>query len=245
MEEACTKENRVCSVYYGEQPVAICPSRLLERNIVMRDIAGKHFKTEHDLLLFQEVYSGDRSVGSFDFVMVRHKPLSNRIEDFTIVEFQTVDTTNTGKLNQALEDFDQGDDITEKTYGFGLNWANVWKRCFIQILNKGRVLESWGQKAYWVAQEPAYQYFVEAFGLSTGMQEGTDGTTVFAVYDLVESSNGLTLTRTRVESTDIRSLLAAFSENPRIPSRDRFIKQLQRKSKENISLKLDFEANDR
>jgi hypothetical protein len=244
MRSACTKENGVCSVYYGGRPIAICPNRLLEDNTVMRDIAREHFETEHDLLVFREVYSGARDLGSFDFVMVKHKSLSDEIEDFVIIEFQTVDTTNTGKLNQALRDFDQGNDIIEKTYGFGLNWANVWKRCFIQILNKGRVLESWGQKAYWVAQEPAYQYFVEAYGLSAGMQKGTDGTTVFGVYDLVASSNSLTLRQTRLESTRIRSLLEAFSTNPNIPAKGKFIEQLQRRSNREFGLKLDFGVTD-
>jgi len=245
MRRVCTKENGICSVYYSGRPVAICPNRLLERTAAMREIAREHFRTEHDLLVFQEVYSGAKYLGSFDFVMVKHKPLSDEIEDFVIIELQTVDTTNTGKLNQALEDFSQGSVITEMTYGFGLNWANVWKRCFIQMLNKGRVLENWGQKAYWVAQEPAYQYFVDAYGLSTGIQQGTDGTTVFVVYDLVESTNGLVLTQTRTESARIRSLIEAFSTNPNIPSRDRFIEQLQRKFSQKLSLKLDFEATGR
>ena len=241
MDQQCTKTNGICSVYSQEQTVAICPNRFLESNKVFKKIADDYFGSENNLLVFNEVYSGNRALGSFDFVIVKHRPLSNAIVDFVVVEFQTVDTTMTGELNRALADFQAGIDVTQGNYKFGLNWANVWKRCFIQILNKGRVLEQWGNKAYWVAQEPAYQHFVDSYGLAGGLHQGDTGTTVFDIYDLVSVDSDITLQHSRTQSTSIPQLLAAFSNNPDVPSKDQFIDRLQTKSRQNLTVRLTFD----
>ena len=157
--EKCNKQSRlvkypmgVCSVQYGNQVIALSPRRFLQDNTVFKDIADHHFKTRDNLLLFSEV--GLAGTGNFDFVMVKHKPLSSDIEDFVIIEFQTGQTTSTGKLVQALKECLGGKGIKGKSYAFGLNMADIWKRSFTQILNKGIVLEKWGHKIYWVVQEP-------------------------------------------------------------------------------------------
>ncbi len=191
--------------------------------------------------MFREVYSGDSSLGSFDYVMVKHKPLSSEIVDFAIIEFQTVDTTNTGELNRALAEFMTGADLADRSYGFGLNWANVWKRCFIQILNKGRVIEHWGHKAFWVVQEPAYQYFLKAYGLATALEAGSAGTTTFMVYDLLREDSGFVLQKIRMESTTVTKLLEAFGTNPNMPSKEQFIERLGQQSRQNVSVKLDID----
>lgn len=94
---------------------------------------------------------------TFDYVIAKHAPLSTKIEDFVVVEFQTVDTTNTGKLVDAFKDFRAGKAIHRDSHQFGMNWKNVWKRCFTQILQKGIVLEKWGHKIFWIAQPASYR----------------------------------------------------------------------------------------
>lgn len=239
MGNACDKKSGVCSVYANDMAVAICPNRFLQNNVVMQDIATEHFGTTHDLLVFKEVYSGDRNLGTFDYVIVRHRPMSSEILDFVVVEFQTVDTTMTGEVNRALDEFGQGIDITAQNYKFGLNWANVWKRCFIQVLNKGRVLDNWGQKSFWVVQEPTYDYFLHAYGLEAAMETDAQENTVFMVYDLKESNIGYSLANTRVHSTTVQKLLLAFSNNPNIPSKEQFVQRLEEKTKRGFSLKFE------
>jgi len=229
LDDSCTKQSGVCSVHANDMVIAICPNRFLEENVVIRDIAIEHFGSTHDLLVFKEVYSGDRNVGTFDYVIVQHRPLSSEILDFVVVEFQTVDTTMTGEINRALNEFGQGVDITTQSYKFGLNWANVWKSCFIQVLNKDRVLDSWGQQAFWVVQEPTYEYFLCAYDLGAAMKSGVQGTTVFMVYNLDESDTGYSLVNTRIESTTRQELSHAFSHNSNIPSREQFIQRLGKK----------------
>ena len=147
----------VCSVQYGDEIIALSPRRFMQDNIVFYDIADRYFGTRNDLLIFPEVsIPGARSLGVFDFVMVKHKPLSNEIEDFVTIELQTGQTTGTGSLVEALENFMAGREVAGESYRFGLNLADIWKRAFIQILTKGIVMERWGHKIYWVVQEPIY-----------------------------------------------------------------------------------------
>jgi hypothetical protein len=122
------------------------------------DIADHHFGARNDILLFEEVSVPTAlALGRFDFVLARHKPLSSEIDDFVIIEMQTGQTTSTGGLVNALDDFMQGKEIEGRSYPFGLNLADIWKRAFTQVLTKGIVAERWGHKIYWVVQEPVYQ----------------------------------------------------------------------------------------
>jgi hypothetical protein len=238
----CDKKSRlisypmgVCSVQYNENVVAICPKRFLQDNIVFRDIADHYFGSLSNLLVFAEArLSG---IGSFDFVIVRHKPLSSDIEDFVIVEFQTDQTTGTGKLVEALEDFIQRKRFVEKTYNFGLNTYDTLKRSFTQILNKGVVLESWGHKIYWVYQETVYRNYVSRYGLES-LDYSPEDTIVFAVYDIVRAAKAYQLSQTRIESATVEELFAAFRNNRNIPDKDMFVQALQKKMKARMELKL-------
>jgi hypothetical protein len=255
--QTCWKQSRlidypfgVCSVDYNGETIATCPSRFRQDERVFKDIADHYFGTRHDLIPFSEVRtsvatrSGRRVAYTFDYVLVKHKPLSSEIEDFVAIEVQTVDTTNTGKLVAALEDFTSGKDIHQERYGFGLNWANVWKRCFSQILREGVILERWGQKIYWVAQEPAFEYLVDSHGLH-GMAFDQAHSTVFMTYDLVEGEGQKSLARARLESATMDQLFEAFQHNAPIPSKDEFVQKLKEKVEDEgpsrLRLRLDTE----
>ncbi|RMF29420.1 MAG: hypothetical protein D6759_13885 [Chloroflexi bacterium] len=246
--QKCNKKSRllkypmgVCSVQYGDHVVAICPRRFLQEQVVFLDVADQHFGTRDNLLLFQEVRLP--TVGSFDFVMVKHKPLSSQIEDFVIIEIQTDQTTGTGQLVQALEDFLQGETVVGRTYSFGLNTYDTLKRSFTQILNKGVVLEQWGQKAYWVFQEPVYRNFVARYNLG-GMTYDDGYTTVFLVYDLTRERDLYRLTRTRKLSASTEELLSAFRNSPGVPSKDDFVAKLEEKIRAQLQLKVRLQGAD-
>lgn len=230
----------VCSVQYGDQTVALCPRRFLQDNSVFMDIADHYFNTRNDLLIFSEV--GLTDIGTFDCVMVKHKPLSNDIEDFVIIEFQTGQTTGTGELVNALKDFMKKKPIEGKSYNFGLNLADIWKRSFTQILNKGIVLEHWGHNIYWVVQEPVYQDLLDRYNLN-GMQYKQDHKTVFMIYDMKPAGNKYELFRTRIESSTTDDLFKAFRNNPNIPSKNDFIDKLKSKLNDNVALKLHLDRS--
>jgi len=244
-DDKCNKQSRlikypmgVCAVQYGDNIVALCPRRFLQNNIVFKDIAGHYFKTRNDLVVFSEI--GLAQTGTFDYVMVKHKPFSSEIEDFVVIEFQSGQTTGTGQLVKGLKDCLAGEDIEGRSYGFGLNFADIWKRSFTQILNKGIVLENWSHKIYWVVQEPVYQDFLNRYNLN-GMTYDDGHTTVFAIYDLSsDADNKYNLFQTRIESSTIDDLFKAFRNNPNIPSRATFLKKLKTKLNATMELKLEL-----
>ena len=242
--DKCNKQSRlikypmgVCSVQYGNNLVALCPRRFLQDNTVFKDIADHYFQTRNDLIVFSEI--GVAQTGTFDYVMVKHKPFSSEIEDFVVVEFQTGQTTGTGQLVKGLKDCLAGKNIEGKNYGFGLNLADIWKRSFTQILNKGIVLENWGHKIYWVVQEPVYQDFLNRYNLN-GMTYDGKHTTVFAIYDLSPDADKCNLFQTRIESSTVEDLFKAFRNNPNIPSRATFLKKLETKLNAKMELKLEL-----
>ena len=240
----CNKQSRlirypmgVCSVRYDDSIVALCPRRFLQDNIVFKNIADHYFKTRNDLVVFSEI--GLSHTGTFDYVMVKHKPFSSDIEDFVVIEFQTGQTTSTGQLIQGLKDCMKGEDVEGKSYGFGLNLADIWKRSFTQIFNKGIVMENWGHKIFWVVQEPVYQDFLNRYNLN-GMAYHDEHATVFAIYDIKKEFGKYNLFDTKIESSTIDDLFNAFRNNPNIPSKETFVNKLKTKLTAKMELKLEF-----
>lgn len=244
-KQVCDKQSRlidypmgVCSVQYGQEVIALSPRRFLQDNTVFYDIADHHFGAQSDLLLFKEIsVPGNRSLGRFDYVLVKHKPLNSEVEDFVVIEFQTGQTTSTGHLVQALEDFMQGKAIQDESYGFGLNLADIWKRTFTQILTKGIALENWGRKIYWVIQTPIYQDFLDRYELH-GMSYEGDHSTVFAIYDLQRAGERYELCQTRIESSTINDLFQAFRTNLEVPPKEVFVARLEKEIRKQTGAKL-------
>jgi hypothetical protein len=233
VNQPCDKKTRllpypmgVCSVQWGEHVIALSPRRFLQGNVVLRDIATHHFGTTENLLLFEEISIPHAAhIGRFDYVLARHAPLSSRIEDFVVIEFQTGQTTSTGKLVEGLRDFIEGRTVAGATYGFGLNFADIWKRAFTQVLTKGTILERWGHKIYWVTQEQVYQDLLNRYSLHSMTYDGAHNT-LFLVYDLKRASDRYELVRTRVQSSSIDQLFHAFRSNLDVPPKDEFLAKL-------------------
>src|SRR3990167_11363646 len=107
LEGKCDKQSRtinypmgVCSLNHSRTKPIICPHRFLENNLVFKNACGSAFGTINNVLLFSDVKLSN--VGSFDFVLVKHKPISNKVEDFCIVEFQSDSTTGTDRKSTRL-----------------------------------------------------------------------------------------------------------------------------------------------
>jgi len=225
----------VCSVQYGDDVIALSPRRFLQDQTVFRDIADHYFGGRQDLLVFPEVSIPKATgLGRFDFVMVKHKPLSSEIDDFVAVELQTGQTTNTGRLVQALQDYRAGHVVAGENYRFGLNFADIWKRAFTQILTEGIVMEHWAHKVYWVLQEPIYQDLLERYSLH-GMSYDPSHSTVFLIYDLERAGDRYTLRRTRVETATVDGLFRAFRTNLQIPPQTAFLEKLSGRVRRELS----------
>lgn len=237
-EKECTKKSRtidypmgVCSVEFGDNKPIICPNRFLEGQTVFRNIANSAFGSIDNVLVFAEVKLKD--VGNFDFVLVKHRPLSSKVEDFCIVEFQSDATTGTGKLVDALTDFMGGN--MGDNYAFGLNTYNTIKLSYIQMLMKGQVMESWNKKIFWVMQNYVFNNMTDRFNLDQ-MEFDNEKNTQYHIYDL-DNLNNLTLVSTK--SSSVENLIRAFSGQP-VPSQEQFIQKLEDKIKLSVNLSINL-----
>ena len=244
----CFKQSRlidipfgVCTAHYDDAELALCPRRFLENNTVFRDIAKHHFQSLNNILIFSEV--GLQGIGNFDFVMIKHKPMSIEIEDFVVIEFQTGQTTSTGKLVDGFKDYiNKGSFNQDYSYAFGINSYDIWKRTFTQILNKGIILEKWNKKIYWVVQEQIFEYFQKKYRLNK-MSYQDNHSTIFTLYDLKESQNSFLLYQTKIFSSTIDDLFNAFRQNDEIPPVEEFIKRIQTKIEKDMNLSLTLDVN--
>lgn len=236
-DDKCDKQSRtikypmgVCSVKYKNFKPIICPHRFLEDMLVFKKISQSAFGTLNNILLFSEVRLNN--VGTFDFVLVKHKPICNKVDDFCVVEFQSDSTTETGKLVDALKDFMNNVDITDKSYSFGMNTYNTIKLSYMQMLIKGRVMESWNKNIYWVMQKFVFDNMVNRFNLKN-LKYNKKLNTHYHIYDLETTTNIDKLKFKDKKSTTIDNLLTAFTSQP-MPTIDTFINKLEEK----INLKL-------
>jgi len=210
-------------------------------NTIFRDIAINEFGSYDNTLVFSEV--GLKGIGNFDFVMIKHKPLSATVEDFVIIEFQTGQTTGTGKLVNGFNDYFTNKDFSEKSsYGFGINSYDIWKRTFTQILNKGIILEKWKKKIYWVVQQPIFDYFHKKYRLKN-LSYNKSQSTVFALYDLTKKRSKLSLVQTNMYSSTVDDLFNAFRKNDEIPPVHTFIEGLEKKLKTDFRLGLSLKIS--
>ncbi len=242
LENKCDKQSRtikypmgVCSVNHSGAKPIICPHRFLENNLVFKNACNAAFGDTNNVLLFSEVKIDN--VGSFDFVLVKHKTISNKVDDFCIVEFQSDSTTGTGKLVEALKDFMKGKDVLQNRYRFGMNTYNTIKLSYIQMLIKGQVMEKWNKKIFWIMQKFVYDNMVNRFRLSD-LDYNNNHSTQYNTYDLVRNQNIYNLQLTDKKSTTIANLLKAFTHQP-TPSLDDFVNVLQEKIKLKLGLTIE------
>jgi hypothetical protein len=239
----CFKKSRlvafpfgVCTAHTDDKEIALCPRRFFEDGIVLRDIAKTHFGSINNIVVFSEV--GLPGIGNFDFVMVKHKPLSTIVEDFAAIELQTGQTTSTGKLVEGFKDFmESGTFAPGATYNFGINTYDIWKRTFTQILNKGIILEKWRRKIFWVIQQPIFDYFQHKYRLGSLKYDPTYSS-VFLLYDLRLHGSRLNLSQTGICSSTVDALFEAFRKNDEIPPVEKFVERLQSKIDSDIRLGL-------
>ncbi|MDI6734743.1 MAG: NotI family restriction endonuclease [bacterium] len=242
--DRCSKQSRlltypmgICSAWWpNNSPIAICPKRLLQDKTIFINAANHVFGNTDNVLLFSEVKL--KRIGTFDFVLVKHKPISDEIDDFCVVEFQTDSTTGTGKLVKAIEDYIQNKDITKNSYAFGMNTYNTIKLSFIQMLNKGQVFEAWNKKIIWAVQQYIYKNMVDRFGLQ-GMKLNKNDANLFFIYDIGHHSNPdkYQLTVENIRSSMIENLMKAFRGTD-LPQIDDFIKILHKKLRLNLGIRI-------
>jgi hypothetical protein len=123
---------------------------------------------------------------------------------------QTGQTTSTGKLVEGFKDFMESRTFKAGvSYGFGINFYDIWKRTFTQILNKGMILERWQHRIFWVVQDPIFQYFRHKYRLGD-LAYKPQHSSIFSLYDLKPEDDRLVLYHTQDYSSTIDGLFEAF-----------------------------------
>lgn len=242
----CKKKSRlvdfpfgVCTAEHRGEIHTICPRRFEEPGTiqgvskVLEDIALHYFGDFNNTIVFSEVRLPN--VGSVDYVLVRHKPMKPKVEDFVSVEFQSDSTTGTGELVKAILDFLEGHDVQERTYKFGMNTYDTIKRAITQLINKGIVYEAWDTKCYWVFQEYIYANLVNRYGFKENGFSSKHASR-FALYNIVRKHSHLTLSPSRFISTTVDEVYQAMRNNPGLPSKDKFVQHLNTKLKARLSV---------
>jgi hypothetical protein len=244
LDVACKKRARlpgVCTVSYQGNRLALCPHRFHQEKKILRDIGRSAFGSLNNLLLFNEV--AFKGIGQCDYVIGRHAPLDNAIEDFVIVEYQAAQTTSTGGMVQAYEDYFAGRDIRGMKGKFNINFLDIWKREFTQVLFKGMVAERWSKHVYWVVQPPVYDYLVTRYKLA-GIKRGTEASTVFAVFDLRRSGDGFEIVQRGFHSVTVESLFRALRRNQPVPDLEEFKATLSKRVAADKCLHLSVQVSD-
>jgi hypothetical protein len=170
LRQQCIKKSRllehplgVCSVLHVGKPHVICPERIADAEI-LDWIAQKVLGKQTGYYLLKEVSLG--RIGKLDFVVVEME--NDSISKFFGIERVALDTTNTGQIVNAVDDFFKGE--MKESYNYGINWKNVIKRTIPQIIAKGDVFEAWNAYIVWIVQDVLYDYLVKNYGLH--LQDG-------------------------------------------------------------------------
>jgi hypothetical protein len=158
-----------CTVNYGKEnePVVICPYRLLERKQVFTDCI--HLLTMHEPgnefhVLPEVTVPG----GSVDYFLVSAR--NGKVKDFVGVELQTLDTT--GTLWPERQRFIASVGIATKksdvanTDGYGMNWKMTAKTILVQLHHKIRTLEGLNKHLVLVIQDRLLDYMKREFSFA-------------------------------------------------------------------------------
>lgn len=155
-----------CSVLYGKplEPLAICPTRLIERGKIFGDCI--HLLTMHepgnDFHIVSEVSIPG---GSVDYFLVSAR--DGKVKDFVGIELQTLDTTGTvwPERQRLLKEsgVKRADKAETLQRSFGMNWKMTAKTILMQMHHKVQTFEHVHKKLVLVVQDKLLAYMSREF----------------------------------------------------------------------------------
>ena len=155
-----------CTVLYGksQEPMMICPSRLLERRRIFTDCL--HLLTRHEpgneLHVVSEISIPG---GSVDYFLISAK--DGKVKDFAGIELQTIDTSGTiwperQRLTRELG-LPPTDEAEKSRKSFGMNWKMTAKTILVQMHHKIRTFEHVDKKIALIVQNRLLEYMAKEF----------------------------------------------------------------------------------
>ena len=195
-----------CCVSYGKNndPILICPSRLLERNQVFSDCM--HLMTAHEpgneVHLVSEVSVPG---GSVDYFLVSAR--DNKVRDFVGIEFQTLDTTGTiwpeRQRTLRLLGVQPKDDDENSTKGYGMNWKMTAKTILVQLHHKIQTFENVNRRLVLVIQDKFLDYMEKEFDFKQIKKQPVIGDSMhFHAYGVTTINGAYRINLERRLSTD-------------------------------------------
>lgn len=166
----------VCSVFHEGLPHIICPIRLLGGKELFDDLANRIFGSSEDYHVIKEPSLG--RLGRIDYVIARVD--NKEVREFFAVEVVALDTTTTGNIIRARNDFFESK--MKDRYEYGINWRNVIKRTIPQIITKGSIFERWGCYIIWVMQDVLFNYLDTYYSISSCLKDGFPSETSTVIY---------------------------------------------------------------
>lgn len=175
-----------CTVEYGNAPVIICPTRLLERQQIFTDCL--HLLTGHELGNELHMVPG-LSVpgGSIDYVFVSVR--DGKVRDFVGIELQTLDTTGTVwperqrfLASKGLNNIPAVELNNSKPYG--MNWKMTAKTILVQLHHKIQTFESLNKHLVLVIQDRLLDYMTKEFSFGHLNNARTSDPMHFHSYEL-------------------------------------------------------------
>lgn len=175
-----------CSVLAGaaNNPVIICPARLIQRRQIFTDCI--HLLTQHEpgneLHLVSEVTIPG---GHVDFFLVSAR--QGIVRDFVGIELQALDTTGTvwPERQRLLTELDIPATLAAENKPFGINWKMTAKTILVQIHHKVQTFEHLNKKLVLVIQDSLLAYMEREFQFAHVHQPPTLGDSMhFHAYGL-------------------------------------------------------------
>ena len=154
------------------------------------------------------------------------------LSEFTAVEVQTIDTTNS--YREGYEALIKGREIVDTKAG--LNWENVNKRILPQLIYKGQVLqreERCRKGLFFVCPQPVYERIMERLGGQEGLIKYAlqPASITFMAYEHKykphEDGHPVPLTNSVTHSTTVYKVQEAFN-NVTLPDENVYMKAILR-----------------
>lgn len=193
-----------CTVEYGNEPIIICPLRLLERRQIFTDCL--HLLTGHEpgneLHMVPELSVPG---GSIDYVLASVR--NGKVRDFVGIELQTLDTTGTVwperqrfLAEKGVKDIAPADVANAKTYG--MNWKMTAKTILVQLHHKIQTFEGVNKHLVLVVQDRLLNYMTKEFSFGHLNEARVSDPMHFHAYGLVPGQTGHRLDLVKRLSTD-------------------------------------------
>lgn len=221
LEKRCVKKGHTdpsvplgyCSVKWNSPAGAIitCPNRLyFDSYEIFRRPIMEVFGTSKNVRLKPE-QGGLHPDFTMDWVVVKTDP-NLGVLDFFGIEIQTIDIT--GTVYPAFAAYMAGKDDWKRK-GYGINWANVWKRLLPQVVAKAQVYRHLGKRLYVLLQDSLLTYVLARGDLAKAPKH--QGEIIFHSYEY-NGKTGADGIRTLEFHTELQTTIEAVQTAFMMPS---------------------------